>query len=273
MPVKGSQLVGPMGSHWLVQRKDVLDEDGIEIPQPWIDLGTVRGQAPDRQTTEIELKDARFGKKQTVASVITEDTETLKVQVYNFAPNNWPLLRSAKPAAEYTASATPVTDVKHVAHVGFQLKLKNPDGSYVYNLASIQAITAVDGGASLVEGTDWEWVDKIAGVIKILSGTTVVEDGDEILIDFTRNAMSGKRLIYPLTENKPSVRLISITAVGDYEHVFFREAEADLSVDSEDHNEDDFASFVLSARITSDINETLAPAGRVLYYGDMPLNG
>lgn len=268
MGVSGFQDFWVAGSRVYFKKDDIATVD-----QPFVDLGVLtESAAPSIEVTKAELQDVDGGRKQTVAEKTTEVTEEYLITTGNFNIDNLANLLAADPPVDFTQSATPQTGVSQdKAHLGFLLKLRETGGEYVYNLTSIDLVKDSGDAITYVEDTDWETVSLTRGIIRIIEGGSIAEN-DNLLIDITPVALSGKRLAKPLSGagSIDGTLFLVYGREGNAEQTV-REASATLTPSGATITADEFSTAQFTVKILSDLSTPSQPAGRLLHFlGTVP---
>ena len=262
--IVGSQEFFIPGSRFYIVAED--DSYGTLI-----DLGVMKTAQKQGEVNKVTLIDTDGGIQQQVDETVISSNESYQLTVNNFNLDNWALLLLANPPEAFTQSATPLTAVPHNAIIGPNkyVKIKNADGAFLYNITSI-VVKSLGGGTTYVENTDWKWISKPRGVIQIISGGAMVH-GQAIQIDVTPAAMSGRRLIKPLTKTSIKGRGMLIYGQNANADQFVREARISLTPTGTNIQSENYSEMTFEARILSDITDTVQPAGRFLkFYGSLP---
>jgi len=259
MPVQGPQDFWQVGARVLMMKQKTTNEEVL-------DLGVIQSVTPNFEIEKVTLDDPNGGVKTRVAETVTSQTESYSVQLSNFNLDNLALVFGASAVKTFTQAATPVVDVPHTAKLGRLLKLVDASKVPVYSITSIEAVTDVPGTTTYVKDTDWEIVDLERGLIRIISGGAIADD--EVLhIDYTPAALTGNRLLNPLTGSGTVNAFIMIMlGRGGNARQSVREFSAAISVESVDLQVDDFSSFVLTITVLSDSTDVVSPAGRLLHF-------
>lgn len=121
-------------------------------------------------------------------------------------------------------------------------------------------------------GTDWEVANAVRGLGRIKSGGAISDDdGVDVVIVYTKKAITGKRIIYP-QDLKGEIRgyaRINWSAEGNAQQVL-RYGRVALSPAGATFSATDFSKMALNIRFLSDLTKA-KPAGLVVAYeGDLP---
>lgn len=242
---------------------------------PLVDIGVIEPANPTIETNEATLQDSDGGILRTVEKTIISIDEAYEIVCSNFSPEIRALFYLSDDPAEFTQSATPVTNVRHTAIVGKLVKLLTGAGVPIFNITSIEDVTLDPDGTptALTLDTDYEETNLARGIIKILANGTTGSLGDEIEldIDYTPTALSGARKLLPQKAQQ-------IQGTG---YIFFgrdnngrqtvRYAEMVLTPSSSAVQVEDYSNMTFSASVLSDPVEITEPAGQMLdFLGDLP---
>lgn len=261
----GQQDLWITGSRFLVIRDD--DTNGALL-----DLGTVQTASPTQQIETVELLDGDGGALQRIDQAVVRATESYEIVHHNFAPDNLALLFLSNPPAAYTQpSGATIASVSHKAVVGAgkYVKIKDNDGQFVYNLATITVKDNTEV-TTYVAGTDYEVSSLARGFIQILSGGSI-NDGDTLKITYTLNASSGKVLINPLSSAQAiKCHGFLIWGRNSNSRQSVREFDCQISPAAANFQVQEYSQYTLRVDITSDILNVTAPAGRLLQFLGTP---
>lgn len=274
--IQGYQDVWRVGSMVLFQR-DAIDGVG----QPLVDLGTIQAASgqPNNDVQRVELFDPRTGINIKVDSGISQITETYNLILHNFALSNIALAFSCDPPETFTQTAGAVTDITHNdIHEGHLFGLLDSNGDRIYRIASIESIT--QGSATWAADEDYEIVDLELGLLRVLeggsnqTGTGTPDRVFDVLVDYTKTAYSGKRLLHPQAGFGE--------VAGYFELVWSREnnvrrtvrrGTCKISSSGENNNftVEEYATLGLTLEITADLTNATSPAGEIIdIKGDLP---
>ncbi len=252
---------------WIAGSRVYFKRDAVAtVDQPVLDLGVLQNATPALEITEVELKDADCGLRRTVAKQVTDMTETYSVECSNFNPENLALLLMSDPAEDFTQSATPQTSISQdPSHKGYLLKIRDANGDPVYNLASIDLVKDSGDAITYVLDTDYEVVDLARGLIRILVTPGAIVENDELLIDFTPVAVSGKRMVKPQTQNNIEGELFLFYSRDGCDEQSVRHARVSITPASSTISSEDFSSMTFNITILSDVTAD-EPAGEMLNF-------
>lgn len=246
-------------------KRDPVDVAGVPTEVPLIDLGTIRPAGPAVSPEEATLEDSDNGLRRIVARDITRFEEGYDITCSNFNQDNKSILFASDPPIAFTQTVTPQTGIQQYAHPGKLLKLKGSNGEYIYNVSALTI-----GTPALVEGTNWEWVSKERGLIRMLNAAPFTTPGN-VTYSVTPVALSGERLLNPQTGAGTIVGdgiLVWGRDGGDNQDV--REFRCSLTPTSTTIDVNEFSSWVLRASVLNDVGSPI-PAGRLLKFkGSMP---
>lgn len=271
MSVSGYQEFWVVGSRFYFQ-------NDTDTNNTLLDLGVVKTVSPTLETEKIELEDADGGIRRTVAEAITKMSETYDLVCNNFNLDNLALLFMADSNSpqDFDQAVTEVQNVAHIAVIGPGkfVKIKDASSNWLYSITSAIVKSGnpstTTTSAPYVEDTDWEWVSKDRGIIKILS-TGSITDGETIYIDITPSLISGRRLVYPQTGSIINGKAMLVWSRNNNAEQTVREADVTISTNAANFQVEDYSDLTLSAKVVSDVTETTAPAGRLLQYkGTLP---
>jgi len=271
MSVSGFQEFWVVGSRFYF----VNDDD---TNSALLDLGVIQVASPSMEVEKIELEDSDGGIRRTVDEAVTKVSETYDLVCHNFNLDNLALLflADSNSPASFTQTTDEIQNVAHTAVVGPGkfVKLKDASGNWLYSIDSIVVKTqnpaTTTTPSPAVENTDWEWISEDRGIISILSGGSI-SDGDTIYIDITPNAITGNRLVYPQTGSIIKGKAMLVWGRDNNAEQTVREANVTISPNAANFQVEDYSDFTLQAKVTSDVTQTTAPAGKLLQYkGTLP---
>jgi len=257
--VVGQQEIWFTGSRAFLQRKgDVYDL--------LYDLGSIDTVSPEITTEEVEVEDSDGGIKRVIDKALIKQSEVLTIRTKNISLDNLALFYLANTPEEFTQAAAPIMGVPHYAvkGAGAMIKLHGaaPANEWLFNINSI-VVKSLGGGTTYVENTDWKWVSKERGLIQILAGSAIVH-GAPLQIDITPNALSGKRLVRPLTGGASiSGKLLLVWGVDNNRQQTVRECDVVITPGAAAFAVDSNSTLEFKATVVSDTTQYTQPAGQL----------
>lgn len=268
----GHQQFLQTGSRFAFQR-----ETSGSTVYPLIDLGVVEPINLTPEVARAQLFDSWGGVNRLVAEGASNITERYSITCSNMNMDNLSLLFMGTPPAAITQTADAVTDIRHTGIVGRMFQLLKADGTPIFNVASIQAITEGPDGTpvTLVAGEDYEIVNANLGWVRLLAGgatnSLTADDQLTLDVDYTPTALTGKRIIKPQTG--ASVQGRGYVFYSSENHAFMHARWADVTITPSASNfqNAEFSNFGLEVTVRSDPTDVATPAGELVYLkGDLP---
>jgi hypothetical protein len=242
------------------------------IVGPARDVGTVQVLNPNVSSTSIRLFDSRGGKRVLIAERNTEFSETYEITCSNITPENLALLFGASSVSEYTQAATPLTGIDHTVYPNSVVHLHDASGNYMYDIASIQQVKV--GGTTLTAGTDYivDANNLKMGFFKMNAPASVTAGGVMADIDFTPNAITGKRTFNPQTAGVASCEAWVYWTADGYDTLYLRDhLTVNINPASPELRDADFSSIKFNLSVVSNSATPARPAGRfVMPKGGLP---
>jgi hypothetical protein len=267
----GFQQFWLTGARCYVQRDPIVLVPGAAaVEQPIVDLGRIAPVSPSIQPTVVQLMDADGGINRLIAEEMTAYQETYQVVFSNLNPFNMSLLFSANPPTSFSSVSAIEAAIPHYADPGALVKVRNPDGSFVYGLASVTVVAA--GATTYVEGTDWEVVSLERGIIRMVS---VAEGGafaaaGNVDITYTPRAYSGNIQVNPATLGSVQATMLLVWGRKANRWQTVREARVSMTPGAARFGNDAFSEGEVRLSVLNDLTQP-TPAGRILYWlGDLP---
>lgn len=255
--VVGFQQTFVVGSRFYLQRED-------DANKAVLDMGTIDTAQKQGEVTEITLQDGDGGVLVEIDSAITAFTETYEITTANFNLDNMALLLLATAPEAFTQASGAIAMVEHkaVKGPGRYIKIVGTAGEWLYGITS--ALVKNDGASTTyVENTDYKWVSKDRGILQILPGSAIAE-GDILEITTTLNAISGKRLIKPLTKPVIKGKAMLVYSMGGNAQQWVREFNLTLKPTSTNISITEFSKMTFEARAITNPTDTASPAGRFI---------
>jgi hypothetical protein len=260
---------------WVTGSRFYFERDAIggTTYVPMLDLGRIEVTSPNSQPQVIELKDADGGVLKLIDRATVDYNEKYSITCSNLNMDNLALLFGANQAQSFSQSGGAVTGTTlHKVFVGriFKIYDNSTIPVPVYNVASIQAVKV--GSTTLTLGTDYEVVSLSRGLIRVISTTVAVVDGDNLTVNYTLTAVSGKRLVNPQDTGGDTVQGKGYIFWGRANNVrqTVREARVAISPGAGNFQVTDFSNFVLDVSVLNDPTQAV-PAGRLLQFiGSLP---
>lgn len=270
MGVSGAQDFWIAGSRLYFQRNA---EGGSSFPL--VDMGVIQPANPSFELNEAELQDSDGGILRTVEKTIVSISEAYEIITSNFSPKARALFYLSDDPAEFTQSATPVTDIRHTAIVGELVKLVTSAGVPIFNITSIEDVELDPDGTptTLTLDTDYEEVNLARGIIRLLANGTTGSLGDEVAldIDYTPTALSGQRQLLPQKAQQIQGTGYLYFGRDNNARQTVRYAEMALTPSSSAIQVEDYSNMTFNATVLSDPIETTEPAGQMVdFLGDLP---
>lgn len=238
-----------------------------------MDFGVIKSVSPQGEVNQVTLIDGDGGQQLEVDQTILGVTQKLTVVLNNFNMDVWAILNMAQPPTDFVQTITLIPSVPHIAVIGAGMfvKLRAADGSYIYNINTV-AVKSNDLATTYVENTDWRWYNKQRGIIQIIPGGAITH-GQAIRCDITPNALTGKRLINPLTRTKIQGMGICMFSQNNFTDQWVREARMSLVPQAPSFGENAYGEATVDITILSKPIATNVPAGRFLKFaGNLPVN-
>lgn len=161
------------------------------------------------------------------ASVILQINRTGSLVTDNISPENVALFFFGEEEALTVAEASVVDEPVGVPGIGVEKGMFYQLGVTAQNPSGARGIISPgsgpttfslvvddgDQGVNLVLGEDYQ-IDPLLGRIEILSGSTVVQDGDELLASYTVGASTRTRIISGSSPIEGALRFVSVNPTG-----------------------------------------------------------
>lgn len=243
--------------------------DAAGVVGPWRDVGTITVMNPAVAATSISLFDSRGGKRLRIASRVTEYAETYgDVSCSNMSIDNLAFTFGADAIIEYTQAATPLVDVVHRAFPDSILPLTDNSGNFLYDVASVQTIsTQAIPATPLVAGVHYDANPNFLrmGYVKMLPAAPLAAGGENVLVDFTPNAIAGRRVFNPHTAGVAKVEARIFWTSDDYKTLQVRDHfQAEITPANPEFRDTDFSNMKFNIAVLSTQKVAGRPAGRFI---------
>ncbi|MEM1208435.1 MAG: hypothetical protein AAGI54_04130 [Planctomycetota bacterium] len=242
---------------------------------PMIDFGHIDPIQPNFNPETLDRVDGWGGVGQVVDQEVTQMSANMEITCYSFNPEVFELAFAADPAATMNQAATQITDADHNnVLVGNLVKVVDASGNPIYNLASIDSITLDPGGAdtSLTLGTDYTVEDLVLGTFRLTPGAAAGAKGTEVNlhVTFTPNALSGGRVISPMTKPLVDVDFWAYWAANDFSHYYVWEGCGTLRTNTFNAAFTDWTQVQVTLQVLADLSQPNQPAGKLTkIFGDL----
>lgn len=241
LPVGANLLLGK-GRVWF----DRFDANGSKTGLRY--LGNCTSFTVQPEDDVIEMRDSAQASTPLLARAVRSRDINLSLTLTEFMNENLALALMGNELS-FTQSAGAVVDEP----IGTVKK----DRAYKLLGRQISAVTVTKTpSTNLVEGTDYE-LDLVSGVVYIKSTAVNVTDGDNVVVDYTKAAITAPNGLKQVAVGLATVVEGWLMFVGDpargpkYDADFWRvslQAETELGLVS-----DDWATFDLSGKVLSDV--------------------
>lgn len=140
MSVVGFQDFWVAGSRFYYQRDAIA-----AVEQPWVDLGVIEPVNPSIETSVLQLRDTDGGRASLVDEALQQIDESYEITCNNLNLENLSLLFTSNVPESFTQAIAADVEIQHFATLGRLVKVKDADGSLLYNLSAV---------AGVIKGTD-----------------------------------------------------------------------------------------------------------------------
>lgn len=235
-----------------------------------IDMGLVRSVTPAITADKVQIFDADGGLQKLADETTIKIDESYDVTVGSMNLDNIATLLLGSEPEAFTQATTPVTRT-YLADIGTNryIKLLDSSGTFMFNFAS--AVVQNSGlSITYVENTDWKWLSKERGIIKIISGGAIAQ-GQTVSITAIPNALSGKRLVRAQKVSTIKGQFLLVFSRDNNASQTARYFNGSISPNGENLPADNYADMTFKAAVLSDATDLVQPAGSVLQFaGSLP---